>query len=179
MLNPMKTYWLPSSDTGRLIALSEHRLIYGLIKGYDKNHLLSNAKKGIFPEDIFSIPYSYIRSIENPEGKTYIRINYGQDSSEEIKTENEKVKDEVFYSLKTHFPTFTYSEQTPSIYRHGKPQFFAILILTGLFLWTLYLAINIEQGYEYEPQGSRVGIAGLALGMAQFGTTKIVMGYLF
>jgi hypothetical protein len=68
-----------------------------------------------------------------------------------IKDENTKV--EVFEFLKLDNPNFKYSSEIPSILKYGKAQFFALLFTTVIFIWTLYLAIQIQSGTEYEIVG--------------------------
>ena len=174
----MKRYWLINKKTPYLIAISESEIISGSIKKHDKNQLLGNLGKGIFPDDIFSIPFSYIKSVENSRGKKIITINYGKESTENIETGDEKLNKEIFNLIRNTLTKFDYSERKPSMYRHAKPQFFAILVVTGLFLWSFYYANEISKGYEYTIRGSGVGISGIALGIAQFGKTKIIAGYL-
>lgn len=174
----MKKYWLIDRNKPHLVALSENALISSNIKKYDKNQLLSNLDKGIFPDDIFSIPFSYISSVEHPNGKESIKVNYGNDSTEDIEIGDEKISEEIFNVIRNTLIKFNYSEKKPSIYKHAKPQIFAILIVTGLFFWSFYYANEMSKGYAYSIKETGVGISGIALGIAQFGKTNVIIGYL-
>lgn len=176
----MKKYWFINENKNYFVGIGKDAIYSGSIKKYIKSELINDFEKGIEPKEIFSIPFSYIKSIENPEGKKKIEIHYGDNSNEEIKIEDLYSKNEIFNSLKNELSKFQYTKNTPSIFKHTKAQIFAILIATGLFIWVFYLANQIAQGYEYEVVGSGKGkgLGGIILGLAQFGTTKVIIGYL-
>ena len=178
MMLPKKNYWLINKNTPHLIGLSENAIISGSIKKYDKNTLRTDLDKGNFPHDVFSIPFSYIKSVEKPSSADFISVNFGKSSTEKIDIGDEKLTVEIFNLIREKLNRFEYATKKPSVYRHTKPQIFAILILSGLFLWSFHYANEISKGYEYAIQGTGVGIAGIALGIAQFGKTKIIGGYL-
>jgi len=176
----MKKYWLLKEKSNQLICIIDDTIYIGNPKNINDPKLVSDIEKGMIPENFFSIPYGYIKSIENQEGKNIIKINFGNDSEEELRIKDQHKKKEIFECLKNDLSKFEYNQQTPSIFKHAKPQIFAIIITTGLFLWTFYLASQIEKGYEYEiVGGGRPGITGIILGLAQFGVIKVIFGYLF
>lgn len=170
-------YWF-LNDKKLLIAITEDSVYVGSIKKYIQSDIINSLEKGKVPNEIFSIPFTYIKSIENPEGKNKMTIFYGDDSSEEISIKNSKVKEAVFVSLKERLSKFRYINEKPSIIKHTKPQLFAILFVTGIFIWVFYLASQIEKGYEYEVVGAKKGISSLLLGLAQFGTIKVSIGFI-
>ena len=174
----MKKYWFTKEDKNHLIAITEDSIYTGNIKKHIKSELINNLEKGIIPKDIFSIPFSYIKSIENPEAKDLVTVYYGESSNEEIKINDSENKNEFFLYLKNNLDKFEYNKKKPSVITHSKPQILAILIVTGLFIWVFYLANEIAKGFEYEIVGGRQGISGLVLGLAQFGITKVILGYL-
>jgi Na+-transporting NADH:ubiquinone oxidoreductase subunit NqrF len=129
-------------------------------------------------KNLFSIPYSYITSIQNQNGKNEIKIFYGNGSEDELILNDENIKKEIFDFLKKDLPNFKYSSELPSVLKYAKPQFFALLFTTLLFIWSLYLAIQIESGSEYEIVGGGRGIASIVLAIANLGTFKNIMGYI-
>jgi hypothetical protein len=131
-----------------------------------------------FLSGLFSIPYSYIKKIENQTGKNYLKIYFGNDSEEELYIDNEAVKNEIFSFLKADIPNLRYSSEVPSVLKYAKAQFFALLFTTLIFIWSLYLAIQIENGVQYELIGSGRSITGIVLVIAELGVIKIVIGYL-
>ena len=173
----MIKYWLLREKHDRLIVIKEKSIYIGNIKSINQINLISEIEKGIIPKDMFSIPYSYIRSIESQENKELIKVYYGVDYEEGIKISNKNIKKEIFEFLRSELTKFEYNQNIPSVFKHTRPQIFAILIATGFFLWTLYLAIEIGKGYEYEIVGGRAGITGVVLGLAQFGALKVILGY--
>ena len=173
----MKKYWFLKDNT-YLIGLNESSIYSGSVKKYIKSELINKIEREGFPEDIFSVPFSYIKSIENPEGKKSIAIFYGDKSEEEVIIENEVVKNEFFEEIQIRLKSFEYLKEKPSIFKHAKAQFFAVLFITGIFVWTFYLANEIEKGYQYEVVGGRQGLGSIVLGLAQFGSLKVILGYL-
>jgi hypothetical protein len=140
---------------------------------------VNDLDKGVIPEGIFNIPYSYIKSIENHIENKIIKIEYGQDSEEIIRVKEDQSKQEIFNLLKSKLSNSEHLTKTPTIFKHAKPQILAMLIMTGLFIWTLYLAIQIEMGYEYEIVGGKAGITSIVLMLALFGVLKVILGYTF
>jgi hypothetical protein len=175
----MIKYWLLKGKYNRLILIKEKLIYIGNFKIINEIKLISDIEKGIIPENLFSIPYSYIRSIESPDKTELIKIYYGSDSEEDIKIIDRNIKKDIFQYLRNELPIFEYNKKLPSILKHTKPQIFAILITTGLFLWTFYLASQIGEGYEYEiVGGGHPGLTEIILGLAHFGTLKVIIGYI-
>ena len=173
----MLKYWLLREKDNYLIAIIENSIYSGKINNRNNNKIINDLEKGKVPENFFNIPFSYIKSVVCPKGDKIITINYGKDSSEVIEIHDLIIKKEVINYLKDHLSKFEYVQKKPSIIKHTKTQIFGIIDVTGLFVWTFYLANEMSKGYEYEIVG-RGGIAGLIIGLAQFGTIKVLMGYL-
>ncbi|MBU3012315.1 hypothetical protein KO506_12940 [Polaribacter vadi] len=177
----MKKFWkINDSKSNKLIVIKDNGIYKGNPKQEELNKLNSESTNLTFLENIFSIPYSYIKKIENQKGKNEIKIFFGNDSEEELIVKEEKIKTEIFEFLKQDIPNLKYSSELPSVFKYAKAQFFALLFITGIFLWSLYLALQIENGIEYEliENGRGPGISGLILGIANFGVLKNVIGYI-
>ncbi|WP_420551865.1 hypothetical protein [Tenacibaculum aiptasiae] len=168
-------YWFGNDNN--FIVVTNESIYIGKTNKYIKSELVTGFEKSIIPEDIFNIPFSYIKSIENPEEDNKMKVFYGGSSEEEIIINDEKIKREIFLYLKESLFRFNYFKEKPSFMKFIKPQAFAILFSTAIFLWIFFLAGEIEKGYEYEVRG-RQGLGGLILGLAQFGTVKVILGYL-
>jgi hypothetical protein len=176
--NCMRKYWkIRDSKSNKLIFIKDKSLYKGNPKHDELNSLNSESSNLTFLENLFCIPYSYIKKIENQKGKNQIKIYYGNDSEDELIIKDKNTKAEIFESLKEDNPNFQYSSELPSVIKYGKGQFFALLFTTGIFIWTLYLAIQIQSGIEYEIVGGQPGLTGIILGLANFGIMKIVLGY--
>jgi hypothetical protein len=174
-----KIWKLKESKSNTLILIKDKVIYKGNLEIDDLNRINSRITDFSFLKDLFSIPYSYIKQIENPKGKNYIKIFFGKDSEEELYIDNENIKNEIFEFIKNENQNLKYSSKIPSIINYAKPQLLALLTLTGFFIWSLYLAFQIENGVEYEVVGNRgPGIAGIVLIIAHLGNLKIIIGYI-
>jgi hypothetical protein len=175
----MQKHWkLRDSKTNKLIVIKDKCIYKGNLKEEVLNRLNTESTNFTFLENLFSIPYSYIKSIENQSGRNEIKIFFGNDSEEELIINDESIKKEVFEFLKQDNPNLKYSSKTPSVLKYAKAQFFALLFTTAIFVASLYLAIQIENGYEYEiVGGGSPGIMGIILAIANLGILKNVIGF--
>lgn len=175
----MQKFWkIRDSKSNQLIYIKNKTIYKGNPKQEELNKLNSESSNLSFLESLFSIPYSYIKRIENQSGQNEIKIFYGNDSEDELIIKDKNVKQEIFEFLKADLPNFNYGSKLPSILSYGKKQFFALIFMTVFFLWSLYLAIQIENGAEYEIIGSSRSIMGLLLFLANFGVVKNIIGYI-
>ncbi len=176
----MQKFWkISDSKSNKLIFIKDKTIYKGNPKQEELNKLNSESTNLTFLENLFSIPYSYIKRIENQSGKNEIKIFYGKDSEDELIIKDKNTKSEIFEFIKQDNPNFKYSSELPSVLKYAKAQLFALLFTTGIFLWSLYLAIQIESGIEYElVGGGRPGITGIVLAIANLGVLKIVIGFI-
>ncbi|WP_411767594.1 hypothetical protein [Winogradskyella sp. A3E31] len=175
----MQKFWkIKGSKSNKLIYIKDKTIYKGNPKQEELNKLNAETSNLSFLENLFSIPYSYIKRIENQSGKNEIKIFYGSGSEDELIVKNRVIKQEIFGFLKSDLPNFNYSSKIPSILNYGKAQFFALLFMTGIFVWSLYLAIQIQNGAEYEIIGSGRSITGVVLFLANFGIIKNIIGYI-
>jgi hypothetical protein len=176
----MQKFWkISDSKSNKLIFIKDKIIYKGNPKQDDLNKLNDTSTSLTFLENIFNIPYSYIKKIENQKGQNQIKIFYGNDSEDELIVNDKNTKTEIFEFLKQDNPNFEYSSELPTVLKYGKGQFFALFFTTGIFIWTLYLAVQIQSGIEYELVGGRAGLTGIILGIAHFGIIKVIIGYIF
>ncbi len=175
----MQNFWeLKDSKSNKLIFIKDKIIYKGNPKQYDLDKLNLESSNLSFLENLFSIPYSYIKRIENQSEKNEIKLFYGNNSEDELIINDKNIKQEIFDFLKNDLSNFNYSSKLPSVLNYGKAQFFALLFMTGIFLWSLYLAIQIENGAEYEIIGSGRSITGIILFLANLGVIKNIIGYI-
>ncbi|WP_426485922.1 hypothetical protein [Flavobacterium sp. 2] len=168
---------LKSND--KVIVIKDNIIYKGNLQENELNRINSETHDFTFLKDLFSIPYAYIKQIENQDEKNYIKIFFGRDSEEIIYIDNENIKNEVFEFIKLNNPHFKYSAETPDSISYAKAQFFALLSISVIFIWSLYLALQIERGVRYElVGGGNPGITGIVLAIANFGSIKIITGYI-
>lgn len=174
----MQKFWkIRDSKSNKLICIKDKTIYKGNPKQEDLNQLNVESSNLSLLENLFSIPYSYIKRIENQSGKHDIKIFYGNNSEDELIVKDAHVKQEIFDFLKVDLPNFNYTAKLPSVWHYGKPQFFALLFMSGIFLWSIYLAIQIENGAQYEIIGGGRSITGIVLFLANFGVQKNCIGY--
>lgn len=160
-----------------IILVNETSVFKGKIKNEELNHFSKLIENKKIPENLFEIPFSYIKKIESQENKNYIKIYFGKESEEELICENENLKKEIFNYLKENISTLGYSKEIPSIIKYAKPQLFSILVTLGIFLWSLYYAIQIESGIEYELKGT-AGLGAIIYSIGLLGVFKVVLLFL-
>jgi len=175
----MQKFWkINDSKSNKLIFVKDQCIYKGNPTQDELLKLTTESTHLSLLENLFSIPYAYIKSIENQNGKNEIKIFFGNDSEDELTIQDKNIKKEVFEFLKNDNPNFIYSSELPSVLKYAKAPLFALLFITALFVWTLYLAIQIESGVAYElVGGGGPGVTGIVLGIAGFGIFKIVVGY--
>ena len=174
-----KIWKLKESKSNKLILIKDKSIYKGNLKENEINRINADTTDFSFLKNLFSIPYSYIKKIESQSGKNYIKIFYGNNSEEELYIDNDNLKKEVFTYIRTDNPNLKYSKELPSVIRYSKAQFFALLFITLIFAWSLYFAIQIENGVDYELVGNRSsGIIGIVLAIANLGVFKNVIGYI-
>jgi len=172
----MKFWKIKDSKVNRLILIKDKSIYKGNPSLEDLDKFSSEMNEIPFENKLFSIPYSYISMIENQKGKQEIKIYYGNDSEEELKIENEMTKKEVFDYLKQDLIGFNYSSILPGVFKYAKAQFFALILITAVFLVACYYAIQLNNGVEYEVVG-RPGLYAFVFGLAHFGIAKLTLAY--
>jgi bacteriorhodopsin len=87
------------------------------------------------------------------------------------------LKKEIFNYLKENISTLSYSKEIPSIFKYSKPQLFSILFTLGIFLWSLYYAVQIESGVVYELKGT-AALGAIMYSIGLLGVFKVVLLFL-
>ena len=123
-------------------------------------------------DDVLRVPFSYIKSIQYQEGKNYIQIFFGQDSEEHLRITDNTKRLEILAHFKQNIPNVDCNFEKYSALKSGKKP---LIVVSLLFAWTLYLAIQIELGYDYELIGHGNSITGVVLGLAYLGVFKVIL----
>lgn len=128
--------------------------------------------------DMIGIPQSYLKEVNLEEGKNYIEILFGKDSTEHLKITDDNKRKEIFEYLKANIPNSRNYIDTYSKVRAGKKPLIAMAVIAGLFLYSFLIAQEIEAGTQYEAAG---GIGGIVLGVALLGVKYVILifGLLF
>jgi hypothetical protein len=135
----MQKFWkINDSKYNTLIFIKENCIYKGNPKPEELNTLNTETSNLTFLEQLFSILYSYIKTVENQDGKNHIKIYFGKESKEELIIEDQHTKKEVFEFLKQDHPNLNYSSALPSVFKYAKAPLFALLFVSGIFIWSLY-----------------------------------------
>ncbi len=177
-----KAWKFSESKSDKLILIKNQTIYKGNLEREKINRFsldTETSSNNEIEKELFSIPYQYIKKIINQKGIKHIKIFFGNDSEEELNIKNEKTKNEIFDFLKNDIKDLKYKSEVPGFFSYSKTQFFAILILTGIFVWSMYYAIEIDKGTVFELRGGSrgPGIGGLVFILANFGKTKLILGY--
>lgn len=131
--------------------------------------------QNIVSKYFFGIPLHYISTITLQEGKKYIEIKFRGDT-EYLKIKNDTLRNEVFEFFKTNIPGAQYTLEKPSKLKAAKKPLIAMVVVTAMFFWALYLAIGKENGEQYEVTGDHYNsLAGIALALASLGVKKVIL----
>ncbi len=166
-----------NSKSNKLVLIKDRKIYFGNPKEIDFTRLDYNTKDIEFLKKIFCIPFSYISKIENQVGQKNIKIFYSSKSEENIIIENETIKNEIFDLLKKELSNFKYTSEIPKLKKYAKPQILSLLIISGIAIWSLYLAGEVEKGVIYENKSTNPGLSGVVLLIASLGSVKILTGY--
>ncbi|WP_271768116.1 hypothetical protein [Aquimarina algiphila] len=176
-----KLWKLSEAKSDKLILIKNQTIYKGNLdpeKINKFNYNIETSTNNEIEKELFSIPYKYIKKIINQKGIKHIKIFFGKDSEEELNVEDEKIKNEIFDFLKDDIKGLKYKSELPTFLSYCKAQIFAILILTGVFIWSMYYAIEIDNGTVFELRGGgRIGLAGLVFILANLGKVKLIIGY--
>ncbi|KGL62725.1 hypothetical protein [Polaribacter sp. Hel1_85] len=157
-----------------IVLIDDSKIFKGKIKFEALNNFSKQVENNKIPEGLFSIPFSYISKIENQKGKKDIKIYFSGDSEEELISKDSETKNEIFNYLREAISNMSYSKKTPSFFKYVKPQLFAIFFTTVIFIWSLYYAIQIENGVEYYLEG-RAGLLSLIFSIGLLGVVKVII----
>lgn len=108
--------------------------------------------------------------------KKHIELLFGKDSTEELNITDEQQRRRIFEYFKTNIPGSIYSNVKPTALMAGKKPLIAFIVITASFVWTLYIALGIESGNDYDVSGQRYNsIAGIVLSIASIGVKKVIL----
>jgi hypothetical protein len=134
--------------------------------------------KDIPAKNTFGIPFSYIKEIKYQEGKKYIQVLFGNDGEEHFRITNEARLREVFEFFTGILPGSTQSKDVFKPLRAAKKPLIALLVVSILFVYTLFIANDIEHGEAYDVHGGHYGsMAGIVLMLAELGVKNVLYIY--
>ena len=123
----------------------------------------------------FGIPLHNLRGVRLQEGKEYIQVFFGAESEEHFIIKNKELREEIFNYLKANIPGTVYQRIKYTPAKAAKKPLIAMVVVGVIFTYTLFLALTLEAGVEYEYKGTRGSTGGILLGIAGFGVVKVIL----
>ncbi len=173
----MKVWRCDENTDDKVIAFINQTIYKCNPKNSEIDHCINDIRNGIIPtSNYIRIPTPYIKEILLQEGKNYIEVLFGQDSSEHLKIRGELLRTEIFNYFKDNIPKVTSSIEKYSKLKAGKKPLIAMAVVLVIFLYTLYYAIGYDEGKQYEiSSGHYNSITGIALAIASYGVKNVVL----
>ncbi len=173
----MKVWTSNEKADDKIIAFVDQTIYKGNPKAEDIEPVAFELKmKNTVPTSLTGFPISYIKKIILREGTNHIELLFGKDSTEELKIHDEQRRREVFEYFKANIPGSVYSLHKPTAIAAGKKPLIAFFVVAAIFSWTLYIALGIESGNEYDVTGQHYNsLAGIVLAMASIGVKKVIL----
>ena len=172
----MNKIWVNKEKGNDTIIAIDNEKIFKVNPKLEKlDTYVKNIEKDIVSDDVLCIPFTYIKAIQLRENKKYIQVFFGGESEEHIRIIDHHKRKEIFEYFKENIPKTNYQFVKYSPLKSAKKPLVAMTILSLLFVWTLYLAIQIQIGYEYELIGNGRSITAIVLGLAQLGIFKVIL----
>lgn len=166
--------WVNEQKTDDIIvAVSDSSVLKANPKEGELQSFISDIQNGVLPtERTMEIPFSYIREFQLDENKPYFDIYFGGDSSEAFRIQSLQRRLEILNYLQSKVPGQSRVEVISGFKAARKP-IIAFGVLLGIFLWALYLAVNMEKGIEYQVVGQQRSIASVVLLLGSLGVKRL------
>lgn len=171
----MKIWKTDIKGDDKIIAFFKQTIYKANPKPAELENYIADLKNNIIPSaKAMEIPLHYLKEISMEEGANCLDVKFGNNSNEEFVVGDVGMKEEIFNYLKANLPVEVSTEKHSKL-RAGKKPLIAMVVVAIIFLWILYLAIEIENGTEYELVGSGASVTGIALSIAYLGVTKVIL----
>jgi len=164
----------PKDD--KIIAYFNQTIYKGNPKPGEVDQDILTLKTSNIPQgNYFGIPLRYISTINLQDGKDYIEVLFRGDS-EHLKISDLQKREEIFEYFKQIIPGNVFFINEYSKLKAGKKPLIALGVLIPVFLWALYIAIEKEQGVDYDVTGQNYNsLAGIILVLASLGVKNLVL----
>ncbi len=175
-MDNMTKIWTNYDNKGdKLIAFANNTIYKANPKTDEIEDLVRDMQMNNFTNGgLFYVSSSEIRDIQLQEGKDYIQVFFGKDSEEHLNIKDAVRREEIFNFLKDTLPATTYYVDRYSKIKTIKKPLIALAVVEILFLYTLFMAWELEAGESVMAVG-RIG--GLLLGIAGLGMVNVFLIY--
>ncbi len=171
---------LTSNEKGndKLIAFNNGTIYKANPKTDEETDTLArDLKSGFFDSTkLWDIKINHCKEIRLQDGKPYIEIFWTKDGEEQLRISDKNKRYKFFDLIKANAPNATLTTEKWNAFRAGKKPLIAFFVVLGLFLWTLYYAIQAQRGYVYYIKDGRYdSLTGIVLGIASLGLNKVIL----
>lgn len=156
----------------KLIVFNDNIIYLGNPKDENINSSVYDIKNNILPNKMMSIPLSYIKKIEKRDKSIY--IFYASKSSERIIISNDSLRNTIFDYFKNNISHLSYSQENISVISSVKRSVIALIVILLVFFYTMTLALDIENGNDYEIQSYK-SVFTIMYVIAKLGSVKVIM----
>lgn len=174
-----KTWINKEKGDDLILAIGNNKLYKSNPKEGKIDLFLNNIENDVSHIDILSIPFSYLRSIQLQKDKKYIQVNFGKESEEFFRVNDELKRVEIFKYLKENIPAISYEFDKYTIFKSIKKPLIALIVILLMFIWTMYYAIQLSAGTEYELIGNGASLGSIAFAVAISQNQQILIKFLF
>jgi hypothetical protein len=120
------------------------------------------------------------KEIRLQDGKPYIEIYWGKDGEEQLRITDEYKRYRIFECIKVNTPDGSFTTDKWSPFRAGRKPMIAFFVVLGLFLWTLFYAVQAESGKVYYLEnGHYNSLTGIVLIIASLGLVNVIIIFSF
>jgi hypothetical protein len=172
----MLTIWTASDkNSDKIIAVASNIIYKGNPKPDQLQHCIRSLENGAIAENLFGIPFGYVKTVTLEKSGTQIEIQFGNDSTEELRMTDETKRLEIFSHLKENIPNTIYTSEKLTAWDSAKKPLYALLFMAIIFGFSISTAWEIEHGSQYELRGSGRSVAAIVLLLANLGVVKLCL----
>jgi hypothetical protein len=169
--------WISNEINDSKVIIFTDQIIYKANpKVDDPAKLVSDFQLNSISKELVSTPLSYISEIRLNENNKFIELLVAKDFSVDLKVADDKTRQEIFDYFKSNIPNSNYSVEKFSVIKAGKKPMIAFFVALLFFLWTLFIALGMESGSDYDVTGKKYfSLAGIVLALASLGVKNVVL----
>jgi len=172
----MLKIWTSSDrNSDKIIAITGNIIYKGNPKPEQLQHCVRSLENGAIPENLFGVPFAYIKTVTLEKSATLIEIQFGTDSNEELRITDETKRLEIFECLKENISNTEFISGQYSIWKSAKKPLYALLFTGIIFAFSLYFAWQIEHGNGYTLSGGGLSVSAIILLLANLGVIKLCL----
>lgn len=168
-------YWINKAQVEDQIIVITEEVFYSYSpREKELMEFQNSLRLGKIPEKISGMAFSRIRKINFPENKNKIEIHYDKKDILEVLIQSAAKKEEIKEALENVGPDYNFRGMvSDTIFEKSYKNIIGIFITIFLVYVTFEMAVDMENGWEYEANGLEVLLIGLAETTGKVGVLAI------